>query len=309
MKTDKEAIDAYYEYLYSIKNYSINTVNSYIKDVTEFSEFISSEKMAAGLLFLKNNRVCKNFVSHLSYKNDSSTSINRKLSSLRTFYNFLMKEHIVTENFFDNIESLKVPKRLPHTVKEVEIDMIFKSIDRSTPLGFRNYLIVEVLYGCGLRVSELCSLKIKDIDFNNSTINVSGKGSKDRIVIIYDDLSKNLKHYITYERLELLRKSNNIENRNLFLNNKGTSLTPRGVRVILDKIIENMGETFKITPHMIRHSFATALINNGADLRSVQELLGHENLSTTQIYTHVSIEKMKETYNQSFPRAKKIVEK
>lgn len=309
MKTDKEAIESYKEYLTGVKNYSPNTISSYIKDVTEFSEFISSEKMAAGLLFLRNERACKNFVSHLSFKNDSSTSINRKLSSLRTFYNFLLREHHVKDNFFDNINSIKTPKRLPKVVKEVEIDMIFKSIDTSTALGFRNYLIVEILYGCGIRVSELCSLVIKDIDFSNGTILIHGKGSKDRVVIMYEQLSKNLKHYISYERLELLKKSDNIENRILLLNNRGNSLTDRGVRIILNKIIDDMGETFKITPHMIRHSFATALINNGADLRSVQELLGHENLSTTQIYTHVSIDKMKESYSNGFPRAKKTVDK
>ena len=296
MKTDKEAIESYKEYLTGVKNYSPNTISSYIKDVTEFSEFISSEKMAAGLLFLRNERACKNFVSHLSFKNDSSTSINRKLSSLRTFYNFLLREHHVKDNFFDNINSIKTPKRLPKVVKEVEIDMIFKSIDTSTALGFRNYLIVEILYGCGIRVSELCSLVIKDIDFSNGTILIHGKG---------EQLSKNLKHYISYERLELLKKSDNIENRILLLNNRGNSLTDRGVRIILNKIIDDMGETFKITPHMIRHSFATHLLDRGADLRSIQEMLGHSDISTTKIYTHVTTEKIREDYKNYHPRNKK----
>ena len=140
------------------------------------------------------------------------------------------------------------------------------------------------------------NIQIKDIDFKNNLIIVHGKGSKDRMVPVYDDLIEQLKHYITIIRPLLISKSDDHENRTLLLNKNGTSLTDRGVRKILNKIISDASETFKITPHMIRHSFATALLNNGADLRSVQELLGHENLSSTQIYTHVSKEKLMEKY-------------
>ena len=235
----------------------------------------------------------------------SATTINRHLSSLRTFYDFLMKRHVVEKNFFEEIASIKKPKRLPEILKNKEIMDMMNSIDQKTPMGLRNYLIVSILYGCGLRVSEMCALEISNLDFSNETIHIHGKGDKDRIVIMYDELKEKLLKYISFERIELLKKGDNIESRYLFINNHGGNLTPRGVRVILNTIIDKMGETYKIKPHMLRHSFATALLDNGADLRSVQELLGHSNLSTTQIYTHVSVEKMKSEYMAAHPRAKK----
>ncbi|MBD5390971.1 tyrosine recombinase [bacterium] len=303
---DVEAIAKYMDYLANVKNYSSNTVISYRKDIEEFHEFIISEKMAAGLLQIRNNRVCKNYISYLSSQNLASTSISRKLSSLRSFYDFLLKNNTsVTVNYFDEVEAPKAPKRLPKMIKESEIEMLFNICDQNTPLGLRNYCILEVLYGCGLRVSELCSLEIKDIDFNELSIVVHGKGSKDRVVIMFEEMAKDLRRYISTYRLDLLYLSQDHENRHVFLNKNGTTLTPRGVRVILNKLISDCGETFHLSPHMLRHSFATALLNNGADLRSVQELLGHENLSTTQIYTHVTFENVKKSYELSHPRATK----
>ena len=187
--------------------------------------------------------------------------------------------------------------------------MLFNICDQTKPLGVRNYCILELLYGCGLRVSELCNLEIKDIDFDDLTILIHGKGSKDRVVIMYEEMANNLRKYISNSRLDLLYKSENHENRHVFLNKNGTTLTPRGVRVILNKLISDCGETFHLSPHMLRHSFATALLNNGADMRSVQELLGHESLSTTQVYTHVSYETIKTSYQIAHPRAMKIDEK
>lgn len=303
--TNDEAIAKYVDYLANVKNYSHNTVFNYRNDIMEFLSFIISEKMAANLFSIRNNRVCKNYISYLSSQNLASSSINRKLSSLRSFYNFLLKSELVKANYFEEVEAPKIPKRLPKTIKENEIMMLFNSCDMTKPLGYRNYCLLEVLYGCGLRVSELCNLEIKDIDFNDLSIVVHGKGSKDRIVLMYDDLANHLKHYISSFRLDLLYRSKEVDNRHVFLNKNGTSLTPRGVRVILNKIINDCGETFHLSPHMLRHSFATSLLNNGADMRSVQELLGHENLSTTQIYTHVTFENIKKSYSLSHPRATK----
>ncbi len=298
-------IDEYKDYLLNIKNYSSYTVSAYVKDINEFSDFVISEKMAPSILKLRNERVVKNYFSSLNYKKLSTTSINRKMSSLRSFYNYLLKQGVVSDNYFDKIQTLKTPKRLPKDVKNLELNLMINSIDKDKPLGLRNYLIVTILYACGIRVSELCSIEIKDIDFDRLSIMIHGKGKKDRVVLFYEELSTYLKRYINSSRLTLLKKGSNPDNRTLFLNNSGNSLSTRGVRTILNKIISDMGETFKVTPHMIRHSFATHMLNNGADLRSVQELLGHENLSTTQIYTHVSIEKMKDTYMELFPRVKK----
>lgn len=306
---DMEAIAKYIDYLANVKGYSSNTIVGYHKDIEEFLEFIKSERMAAGLLQIRNNRVCKNYISYLSSLKLASTSINRKLSSLRSFYDFLLRNGYANNNYFEEVEAPKAPKRLPKMIKESEIEMLFNVCDLNTPLGLRNYCILEVLYGCGLRVSELCNMQIKDIDFIEHTIIVHGKGSKDRVVIMFEDMANTLKRYISTYRLDLLYHSQKQDNRHVFLNKNGTTLTPRGVRVVLNKLINDCGETFHLSPHMLRHSFATALLNNGADLRSVQELLGHENLSTTQIYTHVSFENIRKSYELSHPRANKNTSK
>ncbi|MCR5705750.1 MAG: tyrosine-type recombinase/integrase [Acholeplasmatales bacterium] len=305
MKTNDEAIDSFKEYLESIKGYSPYTVVAYINDINEFKNFIVSEKMARDLLHIS-ERVCKNYHASLNQSGEKATTVNRKMSSLRSFYSYLMREHEVDINYFDEISGDKIEKRLPKVLKHDEIMLMINSIDKNTPLGFRNYCLIKTMYGTGLRVSELCSLEIKDIDFSREAIRVrGGKGNKDRDVLLYQRLLVDLKHYINNERITLLSKGHDANLRILFLNKNGGALTPRGVRVILNSIITKMGETFKITPHMLRHSFASAMLNNGADLRTVQELLGHENLSTTQIYTHVSEEKLKAAYNEAFPRIKK----
>lgn len=303
---NEEAISKFLDYLTNVKNYSSHTVLSYQTDLREFLDFIISERMAPDLFHFRNNRVCKNYVSYLSSLNLASTSIQRKLSSLRSFYAFLLKNNLVSDNFFQDVQAPKAPKRLPKTIKESEIALLMNACDLTQALGYRNFCILEVLYGCGLRVSELCAMEIKDIDFYDLTIVVHGKGSKDRIVVMYEALADHLRHYISSFRLDLLyRAKTEEENRFVFLNKNGTTLTPRGVRVILNQLIEKAGETFRLSPHMLRHSFATALLNHGADMRSVQELLGHVNLSTTQIYTHVSMENIKRSYTLAHPRARK----
>ncbi len=302
--TEEEAINKYLDYLLSVKNYSENTIKSYKEDILEFSIFVHKEKRAKDILTIRNVRVCNDFKSYLRHKDDKVSSIDRKISSLRSFYKYLVREEIVSDNYFDQVESLKKEKRLPKIVKEVELKYLFESIDTKDVLGFRNYLILECLYGLGLRVSELTNMKISDISFSDNTIKINNaKGSKDRIAYMFDDLAIDMKDYLKNKRIILLKKSNDIDNRYVFLNKNGTTLTPRGVRVILDNVISNAGETYHLTPHMLRHSFATSMLDHGADLRSVQELLGHENLSTTQIYTHVSIEKLKSEYKMAHPRA------
>ena len=306
MKTNDEAIEAFKEYLEAIKGYSEYTVIAYIKDVNDFKNIIISERMARDL-FQISERVCKNYHASLNQSGEKATTVNRKMSSLRTFYSFLFKEHIVEINYFEEISGDKIEKRLPKVLKHEEIMMMLNSIDKNSSLGFRNYLLIKLMYATGLRVSEVCALEIKDIDYSRESIRVrSGKGNKDRDVLVFEELLVDLKHYINNERVELLSRGHDGNLRVLFLNKNGSALTERGVRVILNSVIDKMGETFKITPHMLRHSFASSMLNNGADLRTVQELLGHENLSTTQIYTHVSEEKLKEAYKEAFPRNKKV---
>lgn len=307
--TDQEALDLFIIYLTSEKGYSSNTIESYNRDILEFKDFLVSERMARGLLMLRNSRISQNYVSYLSKENLASTSIHQKISALTTFYDYLLAKGIVKDNYFKDIDLPKIPKRLPKIIKEEEIMLLFDSCDLNNKLGYRNYCILGCLYGCGLRVSELCNLEIKDIDFSNRTILIHGKGSKDRVVIMYEELSECLKHYISSFRVDLLYNSKDLENRKVFLNKNGTTLTRVGVRKILEKIVNICGENYHISPHMLRHSFATALLNHGADMRSVQELLGHESLSTTQIYTRVSYETMRESYQIAHPRAMKINEK
>lgn len=299
---EDNAIELFLTFNIDIRGYSLNTRIAYESDIKEFQNFIHSEKQAKDLLSIRNDRAPKNYVASLGFSDLKATSINRKISSLRSFYDFLVDKEIIEVNFFSSIETPKNPKRLPKIVKTADLKLMFDACDLNKLLGVRNYLILDLLYSTGVRVSELCSIKIKDIDFSNESINIFGKGGKERIVLIHLDLKNRLKDYISDTRIKLLERSTDTNNRNLLLNNKGGSLSTRGVRVILNNIIRDAGESFHVSPHMLRHSFATELLNNGADLRSVEELLGHSNLETTQIYTHVSYANMKRNYDAAFNR-------
>ena len=314
---EEEAIRDFLNYLASVKNYSENTIEAYNLDIIEFKDFIHNEKMAADLLKVRNKTICKNYISYLSnleydkkkHLKYSTTTIKRKISSLSSFYNYLETEELVDKNLFLDVDTPKKPKRLPKMIKNSEIESMLEACDLENKLGYRNYCLLLVLFTSGLRVSELCNLEIKDIDFNERQMRIRGKGSKDRIVILNEDVAPVLRHYISTFRNDILYNSKDLDNRHVFLNKNGTTLTRVGVRKILDKIVADSGDTFHISPHMLRHSFATTLLNNGMDLRSVQELLGHENLSTTQIYTHVSYEQMQHVYSNAFPRSQKTTKK
>lgn len=303
---EKEIIARFEDYLRIERSYSEHTTNSYINDIFEFVNYV--KRMGFYNICKLRPNVARYYLTYLNEKKYEATSVARKLSSLRSFYRFMIIEGYTDVNIFTEVSAPKKPKRLPEQVFPQEIEDMFQSIDTNTVIGRRNYALLEVLYGTGIRVSELCGLRLKDIDFYNNTITVFGKGSKERMIPIYEGLIDTLKDYINYSREELLLK-NKDENKGkidkLFLNFKGGELTVRGVRVILDEITNHTSEKFKIHPHMLRHSFATHLLNNGADLRSVQELLGHVNLSTTQIYTHVSKEQLINEYQKFHPHAKK----
>ena len=301
MIDEYEALDRFSEYLAVERSYSKYTVLNYINDINEFMTFLKESDL--GNIFKIKQNVTRYYVFHLSKKNYKPSSISRKLSSLRGFYRFMLQEGLVDNNVFLEVSSPKLDKALPKQIYYNEIDEIFNAIDTKTTLGIRDYAIVEVLYGTGIRVSELCSMKISSIDFYNNSITVMGKGSKMRNIPIYDSIKGALRDYIEFSRSELVSKNKDEQTNLLFVNYKGGPLTTRGVRVILDNITLKASETLKVTPHMFRHSFATHLLDNGADLRSVQELLGHVNLSTTQIYTHVSKEKLKEEYLKYHPLA------
>lgn len=308
-KLNDEYIEAFRDYLVGEMNYSENTVLAYVEDCISFKEFLLDNKFAKdskdALIKIKRSRVCGYYVSDLEDRHYNHHSIARKISSLRAFYDYLVDSGHIEKNFFLDIKAPKLEKRLPHEIREDEIDLMFKAIDVNTTLGNRNYVLLDLLYSTGMRISEVCNLEIKQIDFSRNVILVHGKGKKDRYVPFHDELNEELRDYLTRTRTELISKSGDVGNNLVFINYKGTELTPRGVRVILNKIIKDAGEHFRISPHMLRHSFATHMLNHGADLRTVQELLGHENLSTTQIYTHVSKEALRSTYMQTHPRARR----
>ena len=299
--SNQELIEKYQDYLANEKQYSENTVISYITDINSLVNFLTNEDL--GELVFTTNRIAKFYVAYLHNTYDPK-SIRRKISSVKTLFDFLQENEIVRDNPFKNVVLPKVGKRLPKFIYEDEMIDFLNNIDSSKPIGFRNKTIFEMLYGCGLRVSELTSLKIKAIDFVKQEILVHGKGSVDRIVPIHNLAVKTMKEYLLNAR-PLLKVRSDHDNDYVFINHRGNQLTTRGVRDILQREVHKQASTLKVSPHSFRHSFATHLLNNGVDLRIVQELLGHVSLSTTQIYTKVSKERLQEEYKNAHPRAKK----
>ena len=284
------------------KNYSDHTVKGYRKDILDFHAFITQEELASSLLDATRERLARHFISHLDEKGLSAKTISRKISALRTFYQYLVKHHFIDINIFEQVETPKIPKKLPQIIQDEEIEFLFKSIDRYQPLGFRNHVMLDLLFSAGLRASELVDMSIRDIMLDQEQILIHGKGSKDRYVPLHKTLVEDMRHYLTYIRPILLSKGHDTHTAYVFINYKGGHLTVRGLQLILKQVIKKSGETYKIHPHMLRHAFATTLLNHGADLRVVQELLGHEHLKSTQIYTHVSSETVKEKYKDTHPR-------
>lgn len=295
-------ISLFKDYLQNEKGYSEHTVTSYVDDIYTLVHFLDNEQF--GDLLTVSPRIARFYVATL-HEHYAPSSIARKISSLRSLYHFLVQDRLIKENPFNDVELPKKEKRLPKFIYPEEINNILASIQTETSLGKRNKLIMELLYGTGVRVSELCSIKLQDIDYGQELILIHGKGAKDRYVPIHENLIKEIQSYIITVRQDFVKKRQDLHQKHLFLNNKGTPLSERGVRLIVNKIMNESGESLKISPHTLRHTFATHLLNNGADLRSVQELLGHSHLSSTQIYTNVTKEKLKEAYMKAHPRAKK----
>lgn len=297
-----DVLQSFKNYLLIERNYADNTVISYLRDVKDFSDFITREQLAENLLGVKRERLGRHYLSYLDEHGYARKSIARKISSLRVFYSYLVKQKMIDINIFETLETPKIPKKLPKIIQDDEIEHLFQSIDRLKPLGFRNYVILDLLFSCGLRASELIDMSIRDIQMDRQQILIHGKGSKDRYVPLHHKLINDMKHYLTYTRPILLSKSHTLHQERVFINYKGTPLTVRGLELIIKNIIKHAGETYQLHPHMLRHAFATTLLNHGADLRVVQELLGHEHLKSTQIYTHISSESMKESYKKAHPR-------
>ena len=293
-------LKSYKIFLQTEKGLSQNTVLGYVGDVKFFLEFLSANDNVRQLTDV-NYDLVSDYLRHLNENNISGKSQSRIISSLRSFFKYLVLEKIITDNPMKIIEFPKLGLHLPDVLSVEDVEKIIASIDLSVPLGQRNRAILETLYGTGVRVSELVSLRLSDLFFDDGFIRVIGKGNKERLVPIGSMAVKQIKAYVSYYRNHVTPKKNSEDI--LFLNNRGGKLTREMVFIMVKQIVENAGVKKKVSPHTFRHSFATHLIQNGADIRVVQEMLGHESIVTTEIYTHIDSAKLKETIDKYHPFA------
>ena len=291
---ENEDLKKYLEYLEFNKNYSDNTIINYKDDIIEYLDFLVIEHLSVYGIKYNDIHFLFDFYNKKKYK---GITIRRKISSLKGFYKYLVRNQKIKDNPFDYIILPKIEKKLPQYLNYNEMIEIFDAIDITTFLGLRNRLVMELLYATGIRVSELINIKLGDIDISNKSINVIGKGNKERIVFFNDVAKKYLDRYIRESK-------NKRKDDYLIVNNNGNGITTRGIRLIIDKVIKDTSIIKKIHPHTLRHTFATHLLNNGCDLLTVQELLGHSSISTTGIYTHVTTTHIKEIYYKTHPRGK-----
>ncbi len=292
-------IEKFLDYMRVERNYSDHTETNYLLDLETFKLYLEKKRINFKRIEYKD---VSSYTKYLKEeKEEKSTSINRHLSALRSFYNFLLREQVVSDNPLNLIKGPKKENKLPNYMKYNEFEEMINSCG-DDPLGIRNRCILELLFATGARIGEIIRIELKDIDFGNKEIKVLGKGNKERICYFNDHCYEALKTYLEDSRPSLLK---NKKSDRLFINHIGGNLTDRGIRDILDNIIKKCSIKIKVTPHTFRHTFATMLLNEGCDLKSVQELLGHVNLSTTSIYTHLSNDRIKNVYLHTHPRNKK----
>lgn len=285
------------------RNYSGHTIVAYRTDLEHFARFLHTinarKSWAPGDV---DHRIIRQFLGFLLSGQHSKRSVARALACLKSFYKFLHKRNITPSNPTLNISTPKLEKRLPQFLDEQAAAALMKQPDAGSEQGVRDIAILELLYGCGIRLSELIGLGMSDVDFENGTIKVTGKGAKQRVVPFGRKAKEALQRYLQ-RRNELLEKNKSGHVDTFFLSDRGKRMNPRSVNTMTGKYIGRVSEIRQKSPHVLRHSFATHLLDRGADLRAVKELLGHESLSTTQVYTHVSMERLKKIYAQSHPKA------
>ena len=305
----QEIFDKYINYLRAERNASPYTVRNYQNDLLGgknpesakgFFQFLNLKRISS--LEKVDNHAIQDYISWLMEQGIIKQSIARKLSAIRSFYRYLIREDVLKANPLEKASSPKLDRRLPSFLTTKEIILLLEAPDFFTPVGQRDRALLELLYASGLRVSEIASLNLGQIDFDTNEIRVRGKGSKERMTLMGKPAAKALTTYITQGRPQLLGEERNGA---VFLNRDGGRLIERRVQKILEKYARRVGITKKVHPHILRHTFATHLLNGGADLRVVQELLGHANLSSTQIYTHVSKIQARKVYLSAHPMAKK----
>lgn len=292
-------INSFLKYLALEKKYSVHTITAYENDVSTFQKFMINHIGSADITKVNYHEI-RSWIVSLVNSNISNRSVNRKISSLKSFYKFLHKSNQIEINPLLKHKALKIAKKMQVPFSEKEINNVLNSIEEE--LNFesaRNKLIVELFYATGIRRTELINIRIPDVDFSNNTLKVLGKRNKERILPLLPSLKKTLTNYVSF------REQLFIENQYLFLTKKGKKMYATLVYRIINNYFSGVSSKVKKSPHILRHSFATHLLNEGADLNSVKELLGHSSLASTQVYTHSSLGKLKEVYNQAHPRSKK----
>ena len=282
------------------KNYSDLTIQAYQRDIEQFFLYLREECIED--LSEVQYSFLRGYLSSLHQQNLSAKTISHKMSSLRGFYRYLQNQEYINDNPFLLVDSLKEPQRNPDFLYIDEMVALLDSIDITAPLGKRNKAMLELMYASGLRCREVVELTLAQIDFSRQLLLIHGKGKKDRYVPFHDFAKECLQDYLETERLELMAKKHQ-EHHFVFVNKFGGQMTNRGIEDIVNRVTQNYDPTKKIHPHTFRHSFATHLLQQGVDIRLVQELLGHSSLSTTQVYTHVTNQHLKEVYDHAHPRS------
>lgn len=291
-------IEQFLNYLKYELNYSALTIKGYEQEITKFLQFLNAKQLKWQNV---ENDDIRNYLKKLDEQKYSKASISRNLSALRSFYKFLSDNNKVSKNPFKSISNPKKDKKLPNFLNYEEINKIFESISLDTELGIRNRFIVEILYDTGIRVSELVNITLSSIHLEEKTILITGKGNKKRIVYFGDYLLEMFHLYLNHSRNKLIKQK---QHSYLVVNNRGDKITTRGVEMLIDKIVNEASLKHKISPHVLRHTFATHMLNGGSDIKTVQQLLGHESLSTTGIYTHITNDVLRTEYLKNHPRSK-----
>jgi len=288
----------YLNYLSVERGLSKNTLESYARDLRQYLQYLKEKKNIE--IKETTQATVIGYLLQLQAKGKATATLSRSLAAIKSYYHFLFREAKIERDPTINLDAPKQEKRLPRVLSVEDVSNLLEQPDLKTPAGIRDRAMLEVLYATGLRVSELVSLKISDLNLEMGYIKCFGKGSKERIVPLGSVASKYVKHYLEHARKFL---ASSLNEDTLFLNHHGHRLTRQGFWKIIKKYAESINLENDITPHTLRHSFATHLLENGADLRSVQEMLGHADISTTQIYTHLTKSKIKEVYEKAHPRA------
>ncbi|MDI6802516.1 MAG: tyrosine recombinase XerC [Bacteroidota bacterium] len=297
-------ITSFLDYLKFEKNYSSNTVSSYEDDLLQLNSFFtkhfSSEKYQLNTI---DNLTIRLFLGDLIENGISKKSIARKLSSVRSFCKYLHRKKIIKSNPTINIATPKIPKKLPSFLDESAMIKMLELPNEAAVTGLRDKALLELLYSTGIRLNELIQLNFENIDWYNKTLKVIGKGRKVRITPFGEKAKSALKKYLLRREELFSETTSEKERRSVFISNRGKRMYPKGVYNIVNHYIQQVSDIEKKSPHVLRHTFATHLLNRGADLKAVKELLGHESLSTTQIYTHVTIDRLKSIYDQAHPKS------